>query len=213
AKPARPPEGWKRRPRRTAGRGGAMAPRPRSTARSLRTLLVFAARARFARLLISGCGVEHVILAVLIVVPDPCHGERESVFVAALGSEIEEAIRSHQGIEAARIGRVGMEDRTRLIFVEDAEARRLLQAESPLAVVVIDLAGEFFFREVHTVVALEVGGECRDPVKTPAHALLKCLYARHQRAGNHRKGHVAVRQVYAGGIEVVRQERAGLASF
>ena len=94
--PARPRAGSKPRPWRAAGRGGATPARPRSTAQSSRTFLVLAALAHFARLLVSSCGIEHVIVGVLVVVPHPRHRECQPVFVAALRNQIEEVIRSDQ---------------------------------------------------------------------------------------------------------------------
>ncbi len=69
---------------------------------------MFAASSRFTRLLIRHCGIEHVIVAVLIVVPDPNHREGQALLVAALGDQVEELVGPHQSVKAASIRGVGM---------------------------------------------------------------------------------------------------------
>src|SRR5579883_334674 len=198
---------------RTGGRGRAAEPRPRSTAGTSGTLPRFAAGADFARLLVAGGGIEPVIVAVPVMVTDPGHRESEAVFIAALGNEIEELVRSDQALETTGVRGVGVENIAGFVPVKDADARRLLGAEALPAIVVFHLAGEFLRREVNAEIALEVVPERRDPVEAPAHALPECLDAPHRRAGHGGEGHVAVREMDLRGIEVVGQKRAALAAF
>src|SRR4051794_27839961 len=70
----------------------------RSTRVSLgRTLTMTAALARSdTGMLIPSSRIDGVIITILIVVPDPCHGECQPVFIAPLRHEVEYVISSHQ---------------------------------------------------------------------------------------------------------------------
>jgi hypothetical protein len=49
-------------------------------------------------------------LLVPVVMPDPFHGKRQAIFVAALGHQVEDRIISDQRLAAALVTRVSVKD-------------------------------------------------------------------------------------------------------
>ena len=96
---------------------------------------------------------------------DPGHAEGQAVFVAALGDEIENVIRTHQNIQAPRIAGIGMKDFARRILGKDAGPRPFFAGELAHGVVVVDLAaGPLLRREGNVIVEIEIAAE-RDVYK------------------------------------------------
>src|SRR2546423_5647004 len=113
-------------------------------------------------------------LFVAVVVTHPLHLVVHVPLVAALGREVQHVVRAHHHLHAAPVGRVGVKDIARVVFVEDADAWPFLRCEGPLAVVVVELAlGHFLRREGDAEVAVEVGAMRGHPLELPAHAPAK----------------------------------------
>src|SRR5579872_3925046 len=104
----------------------------------------------------AGRGVKAAIalhgtaLAILIVRPRPV-GQRvtRAVLVAALRHRIEDAVDAERPLTAARIARIGVEDITRLVAVEDAVSGEILKLGGPFLrtpVVVFGAPGGDVFR-------------------------------------------------------------------
>src|SRR3954462_12635384 len=47
--------------------------------------------------------IDHVAIAVTIMMPDPCHGMRQRILVASLRRHIEEVVGGYQNVQATRI--------------------------------------------------------------------------------------------------------------
>src|ERR1700727_2093607 len=83
----------------------------------------FASRLR----LVMAAGRRRRLVFILIVtLHPPARLAVGSALIAALGCQVEVVIGTDDGIEAARIRGVGMEDRSRRILVEDTEPGKLL---------------------------------------------------------------------------------------
>src|SRR5260370_37858307 len=94
---------------------------------------------------------------VAIVVADPGHGLREAGFVAAFGREVEEVVGAEEHVQAASVGRVGVEDFAGFVFVENAEAGIFFAQGLALDIVVFAVAlGVFVFGEGNGVVEVEI---------------------------------------------------------
>src|SRR5271170_2430279 len=133
----------------------------------LRVALVRAAGAGSAlRLLVLLRRVYEIAFRIAIMVAHPRHGERQAVFVAALGDEIEKVVRPHQNIQSSRIAGIRMKDLARRIPGEDAGSRALFAGELFRGVVVVDLTAGLLLRcEGNVVVEIEIAAEGRDPLK------------------------------------------------
>src|SRR5207245_5721242 len=98
------------------------------------------------------------------------------IFVATLWSEVEEVVGAEENIQAAAIGRIGMEDFSNCVLVKNAEAGSFFAGKFSLTVVVVDLAfGHFVFSKRNVIVVVEVVAVGGDPLEVPAHALLESL--------------------------------------
>src|SRR5262249_14367171 len=98
--------------------------------------------------------------------------------------------------------------------IEHACARRLLAREYVQTVVVVDLSLRLLFLgKGNVIVRIEVVGERRDPVESPAHAFLEGLDLIVRRSRNSAERHIAMRKVNQGTVDVVGEERAARTSL
>lgn len=96
------------------------------------------------------------------------------VFVTTLRSQVKIHVRGNGFFVAAAVTRIGVENVSGLILVEDADAGQLVDRESALVVVVVDLSvDDVFGPERNMLVEVEVVLERGDPSEVPAHALLE----------------------------------------
>src|SRR6516165_4698009 len=75
---------------------------------------------------------------VFVVMAHPGHRIREVSFVATLGYEVEQLVSAVHRIQSTAVTRVGVEDRTRVVLVEDADPRCLGHWKFTVLVVVED---------------------------------------------------------------------------
>jgi hypothetical protein len=130
------------------------------------------------------------------------------------GTQIENVVRADQDVEPARVGRIGVEDRTVPILVERADAGGFLAREISHLVVVVNLAlGRFILREGHVMIAVEVPSVGGHPPEAPAHALPEGLKLGKGRSRDDDHGDVAGGKVRDHAIEMVGDERAVPAAF
>src|ERR1700734_419600 len=105
---------------------------------------------------------------------NPGHREGQAVLIAAFGNEVEIVVSVHGRLGAACVSRVGVEDATALILVEDADSWRFRAWEFDKIEVVVNLPpGHLLRGERGAIVVVEVGSVRRDPCKPPAEALFK----------------------------------------
>jgi hypothetical protein len=77
----------------------------------LRAALIRAAGVGIAlRLLVVLVGIDEVAVAVFVMMAEPGPAEGQTIFVAALGDEIEEVIRAVQNIDSSPECGIGMKD-------------------------------------------------------------------------------------------------------
>src|SRR5262249_59789685 len=86
----------------------------------------------------------------------PGHGERQVIFGATLGDEVEIVVGGDGRFGAASVGRIGVEDVALPVFVEDADAGRFGAGELGQPEVVFDFALKLFRSEGDAVVAVEI---------------------------------------------------------
>lgn len=80
-------------------------------------------------------------IAVAIPVTHPFHGERKTIFVAAPGRKVEEAIGANQVFKGPRVARIGMKDLPLFIPNECTQPRCLTHWErNTFAVIVVGRA-------------------------------------------------------------------------
>src|SRR5882724_3287819 len=85
-------------------------------------------------------GIGQVAGLIAIMVAEPGHRERQGVFIAAFGNEVEVVVRVDRVLAAASVRGIGMEDVAILVLVEDADAGRFCTGELHEIVVVFDFA-------------------------------------------------------------------------
>ena len=71
---------------------------------------------------------------------EPCHGERQVVFIAAFGDEVEIVVCVNRVLAPASVGGIRVEDVAVFILTEDADAGRFRTGELHQLVVVFDFA-------------------------------------------------------------------------
>lgn len=74
------------------------------------------------------------------MVAEPGHRERQVVFIAALGNEVEIVVRVDRVLAAASVRGISVEDVAIFVLVEDADAGRFRTGELHEIVVVFDFA-------------------------------------------------------------------------
>src|SRR5262249_5524587 len=104
-------------------------------------------------------------------------------------------------------------ERARLVLGEDAQARRVLQAEMDRAVIVILVRTlGLFGRKIGAEIAIEAAARTAGhPLEAPAHAFLERLELFERRARHRGEIGVAGIEMHDGALEIVRPERAALA--
>src|SRR5580704_9310899 len=174
-----------------------------------------ATRSRLLRRNISAGRIDETASAILVVVAYPVpHREVRPGLVAALRRDVEIHVRAEHFLVPAAVTGVGMEDVAVRVFVEDAHARELLDQCVGHAIVVENLARrKFFRRERNVIIEIEVALVRRHPVEAPAHAFLESFQQRQRRARHSDEGHVVLRQVLIGTVDMVGKERAAHAAF
>src|SRR5271170_1591461 len=120
--------------------------------------------------------IRQVATLVAVMMTDPSHREGQTVFVAALGHQVEVSVSAVYRLGSAPKTGIGMENVAGLVFVEHTDSRRFLAREfRPLEVVIHLALSPFFLRKRHMVVVVEFVSERRNPLEAPAHALLERL--------------------------------------
>ena len=89
------------------------------------------------RLLPLRCGLDEITAIIFVVMPNPRHGVRQSVFVSSLRHKIKEVISADQDVESSRIGGIGVKDLAVSVPEEDARTGPFLAGELRHRVVVI----------------------------------------------------------------------------
>ncbi len=107
--------------------------------------------------------IEKQVRLVPIVMTDPLHAERQVIFVASLGHQVEQRVGANQRIEPARVGGVGVEDLAAgRILVEYAQTGTFVAGELLYRVVVVNLAaGLLPGRKRNVIVEVEVARTTR----------------------------------------------------
>src|SRR5215471_2768174 len=104
----------------------------------------------------------------------PCHGERQTVFVAPFGNKIEIVVRVDRALAPASVSRIGVEDIAFRVLVKDADARSFRARKLDEIEVVLDLApGDLLRGERSLEVIVEIRAERRDPIELPSHSLFE----------------------------------------
>src|SRR2546430_11867141 len=85
-------------------------------------------------------GIGQVAGLIAIMVAEPGHRERQVVFIAAFGNEVEIVVRVDRVLAAASVRGISVEDVAILVLVEDADAGRFRTGELHEIVVVFDFA-------------------------------------------------------------------------
>jgi hypothetical protein len=107
-----------------------------------------------------------------------------------------------------------VENFSRRVLDEDAQARHLVDFEIAHLVIVVDLAVDSLLRRERDMeVVIEVVAEGRHPIEAPAHPPLIGLDLGEGRSGNGEQHHVAVNEVKRRAVEMICEIRATRASF
>src|SRR5712671_1422285 len=101
--------------------------------------------------------IRQLAIRVSVMVPNPRHRERQTIFVPALRHMIEIIVRAHRHLRAPRVSRIRVEDVSRLVLVEHADPRPLFARERRHLIVVEHLAARLLLLgERHVIIPVEV---------------------------------------------------------
>src|SRR5664279_6348175 len=164
---------------------------------------------------LAGATGRSLTVGIPVMMADPRHGVRHhSLFVAPLGSKVEEVVRREQNVESPRIGRVGVKYLSLRVLVKNTEARTFLRRKIHRPEVVRALPClELVLRERHPIVVVEIASIRRHPWEAPSHALFEGLDFRQSCPRNRGERRIPLRQVDPHSVEIVGDERAARAAF
>src|SRR5262249_49253685 len=158
--------------------------------------------------------IGEVTIGVTVVMANPGHGEGQIVFAAALGNQVQVAVRIETGFGAAGVSGISVENIAVLVFVENADAGSLSTGKFRHVEVVVHLAlRQLFLGERRVVVVIEVGLIRRDPGKTPAEALFEGFDFRQRRARDGGEADVALREMRDRAVKAIGDHRATGTAF
>ena len=115
---------------------------------------------------VGSCRIGEAAIDVAIVMANPRHRKRQSVFVTTLGHQIEVVVCPDGHLGTPRVSRISVKDVAVLIFIEHANPWRFLARKFGHLVVVIHFAlCHFFLSEGRVEVVVEISPERRHPVE------------------------------------------------
>src|SRR5256885_5078199 len=157
---------------------------------------------------------EAVSELVSVVVAHPGLREFQAVLVPTLGGQVEVVVGGVQHVDSPRVRGVSVKNGAARVPVEHADALPVAHADVEFRKVVERRSAFDFLRsERRLVVVVEIVLPGGDPFEPPAHAFLERLELGERRARDRDEARVAVIEVDAEAVEIVRPERAVLAAL
>src|SRR5207247_11438148 len=146
--------------------------------------------------------------------PDPGLREFQVVLVPPLGNQVEVVVGGVQHVDSPRVARVRVENGAARVLVEPAHALTVGHADGGFRILTARRPAFDLLRSGRRlVVVVEIVPAGGDPFEAPAHAPLEGFELFERRAGDRHEAHVAVIEVDAETVEIVRPEGAVLAAL
>jgi len=144
-----------------------------------------------------------------IVVPDPGLWPFQTLLISTLRNQVEVVVGAVHHVDSPRIARVGMKNRTALVFVErtDSLTVRVVGIHYPIVIERCSTL-DFLRGKGRLIIIVEIIVQRGDPFEAPSHPLFERLDLGKLGSRDSHKSHVAVIEVNPDAIEIIGPERA-----